>query len=146
MRRRNCIKDITYALCQTFNSRNNDFGGYWGVGVLYRHAVNCGVDEVSIDLLSQKVAPANKRLTEIAQYYGDYIHDRAMRFYLPQGWITSARIRLRFNCDEGAKAYRGGCGDPYVFDVTLRAKSGFSCMSSTTGYCWPHDAQRERRR
>ena len=146
VRRRAIVKDIAYGLRETFNSRNNDFGGYWGIGVLYRHAVDREANEVTLDLLSRAVEPDDRKLTAMAAFYSEYVQHRATRFELPPDWISSAKIRLRFNCNEGAKPFRAACGDPYVLEVTVQAKTGFIFTSTVTGYCWPHNPKRESRR
>lgn len=140
------IKDIAYGLRETFNGRNNDVNGYWGLGVLYRHADNHRTDEVTLDLLSCSVMPYDGSLTEMAHYYGLYMQKRADRFELPKDWITSAIIKVKFKSNEWSRSFRSRLGDPYIVEVIISAKTGFVYTSTTGGYCWPHDPKRESRR
>ncbi len=146
MRPRGILKDIAYGFCNTFNSRNNDVDGYWGIGVLYLHAIEHNTQVVCIDLLRRTISPKSNRLQILANTYANYISNRANQYGLPNDWITAATVMLRFNCTEGAQPYRSACGDPYVIEMSFQAKTGFQHTNQKTGYCRPHNPKRERRR
>ncbi len=146
MKSRMIVNNICYALCDKFNSRNNDFNGYWAIGVLYRHAIENGVSEVTLELLSEDIRPATPAFIGMIRSYREYLVSMAQRFGLPSEWLKTSTIHMRFNCSEGAGYFRSSCGDPYVLEIKIEASTGYIARSKTAGYSWPHDPLRETRR
>ena len=145
MRRRGAIKDISYTLLDQFNSRNNDLGGYWAMGVLYKHALKNNALAVSLDLLGGQITPASKACEQVAQVYRTRLKRHLRKRAVPVEWIQSTVVNISFKDSTGAKPFRSACGDPYVCDVVIKCVSGCVKSSRRTGYCWPHDPKREQK-
>lgn len=140
------LQDIAYSLVDQFNSRTNDYGGYWGLGVLYRYAKSRGMDTITLDLVQGTITPEDDLHIKIAQMFRTRLLKHLRTRSLPVNWISSAQVIVRFNDDTGAKKIRSSCGDPYVVEVVLQSISGCKRSSVKTGYCWPHDENRENKR
>lgn len=57
MARRRELKCVASGIAQYCVSRNNDLGGYWGLGVLYRLAQKMAVDSLQVDFMSEDGLP-----------------------------------------------------------------------------------------
>ena len=128
------MNSLAHSLCAYFCSRNNDIGGYWGVGIL------CAVSKrEKKPKFSFKVYPGE--LLRIYSYEitdSVVVTDKLLKFRL-----DSIEGRLSFFEDgrypHGAQKYT--CG--IAIAITQAGRTGLS-MSHVE--CWPHDLSRERRR
>jgi Cysteine-rich CPCC len=145
-RRRSRIKDVSYALLDQFDSRNNDLDGYWAVGQLYKYALKEGVLAVSLDILGGKTTPANQACEQVAQIYRTVLKRHLRNRDISLEWLQSVIISISFKNATGAKKFRSSYGDPYVCEVVIKCVSGCVRSSARTGYCWPHDPKRETKR
>ncbi|WP_262689833.1 acyl carrier protein [Kordiimonas aestuarii] len=143
--RKGKLKDIAASLVEQFVSRNNDVGGYWALGCLYKQAKKDGKQLVSIDLSRGEVDFASNKFDSIAQMFRTRLKRHARLRGVSYEEFGSAVITVSFNDDQGAQKFRSGCGDPFVCEVSLTDIAGKSVSQSRTGYCRPHNPKREMR-
>lgn len=144
--RKTKLKDIAASIIEQFISRNNDFGGYWALGCLYKQTIKEGKQSVSIDLPRGEVDLTDDKFDCIAQVLRTHMRRHARVRGVSYDDFESAVITVSFNDDRGARKFRSACGDPFVCEITLSDIAGKSVSQSRTGYCWPHDPRRESRR
>ena len=133
MKRRE-MNSLAHSLCAYFCSRNNDIGGYWGIGIL------CAVSKREArPKFSFKIYPG-----ELIRIYScEVTNSKVGADKLVKFDLDSIEGRLSFFEDgrypNGAEKYT--CG--IAIAITQGSRTGLS-MSHVE--CWPHDALRERRR
>jgi hypothetical protein len=100
MARRRELKNIASGLLCSFISRNNDVGGYWGVGKLCLLAQVSATTGVELDLLSKTVLPESTELSKLLQGYNTFLQRHLAARNIPERWIASAVVDLDFNPKE----------------------------------------------
>ena len=140
------LQGIVNGLLSTFVSRNNDIGGYWGLGVLRKLAESNELDQIEIDLLCDDAE------TEAIGYcksrYRVWLGKNLERNGLSFGSILTACIRLRFlrDFESYPNAIRDTRGFPYECVIEIRHNTDPVYIASKIGVCAPHDPEREYRR
>jgi hypothetical protein len=133
MKRRQ-MNSLARSLCAYLCSRNNDIGGYWGIGML------CAISKrEKKPKFSFKVYPGEPlRIYSCEITDSNVVTDKLVKFGL-----DSIEGRLSFFEDgrypHGAEKYT--CG--IAIAITQGGRTGLS-MSHVE--CWPHDSSREMRR
>ncbi len=70
------LKNIAHGLLGTFLSRNNDIGGYWGIGVLKQYAIRHDLAEIIFDLHARApVWTADSPIQSIERRYQKWLFD-----------------------------------------------------------------------
>lgn len=133
MKRRE-MNSLAHSLCAYLCSRNNDIGGYWGIGMLCATSKREKKPKFSFKIYPGKVL----RIYSCEITDSKVVTDKLVKFHL-----DSIEGRLSFFEDgrypDGAERYT--CG--IAIAITQDRRTGLS-MSHVE--CWPHDPSRERRR
>jgi hypothetical protein len=133
MKRRE-MNSLAHSLCAYLCSRNNDIGGYWGIGIL------CAVSKRERKpKFSFKIYPGQLlRIDNCEVSDSKTVTDKLTKFGL-----DSIEGRLSFFKDgrypHGAEKFTCGIG----IAITQGGRTG---MSLSHVECWPHDLSRERQR
>jgi hypothetical protein len=147
MPRRSELKSIASGVLGSFVSRNNDIGGYWGLGKLFLYARQRAESQLSIILIPRELMPSIEPLATVARKYGNMLVSIMERRYLPASWLLSASIEIEFESSSVK---------PQIFDPH-RASRPFRCRlvfiddlgrkheCAAAGRCWPHNPHREAR-
>ena len=140
------LQGIVNGLLSTFVSRNNDIGGYWGLGVLRKLAESNGLDQIEIDLLCED--DETEAIESCKNRYRLWLGTNLDRNGRSLDSILSARIRLRFSSDFEAhpNAIQDTRGFPYECLVEVRCDPDRGYRAMKIGVCEPHDPEREYRR
>ena|ERR1035441_5750257 len=133
MKRRQ-MNSVARSLCEYLCSRNNDIGGYWGIGLL------CLTSKRE----NRKQFGFRIRPGEMLRIHGYEISEsKVVTDKLVKHNLDSIEGRLSFFEDgrysHGAEKYT--CG--IAIAVTQDSRTG---MSISHVECWPHDSSREHRR
>lgn len=133
MKRRE-MNSLANSLCAYLTSRNNDIGGYWGIGMLCACSKREGRPKFSF-----KIIPG-----ELIKIYGCEIsNSKIVTEKLVGLGLDSIDGRLSFFEDgrypHGAEKFT--CG--IAIAITQDGRTGLSMRHVE---CWPHDPARERRR
>ena len=133
MKRRE-MNSLANSLCAYLCSRNNDIGGYWGIGMLCAISKREGKPKFSFKIYPGELL----RIYSCEVTNSKIVTDKLVKFNL-----DSIEGRLSFFEDgrypHGAEKYT--CG--IAIAITQDGGTGLS-MSHVE--CWPHDPFRERRR
>jgi hypothetical protein len=145
MARRRDLKNIASGLLCSFISRNNDVGGYWGIGKLCRLAQDCETAGVKLDLLSKIVRPESAEFSKLLQGYNAFLQRYLAARKIPDCWLTSAIVELDFSPKEQPRKQVRIItrGNLFKLSVTILDDRGRKHTVSTYSYCAPHNSRKE---
>lgn len=157
MRRRSEIGSIASGMVHSFVSRNNDLGGYWGIGVLYLYARNVGELTLTLDLLNGTVNPSVSRLLPIygkpdfqalISQYKAMLHELLHKRKVPESWVAEAVFSIEFESKAAKPVYPkiGENTEAFACRLSIRDDLGRVRVFRLDGWCWPHSPWRESKR
>lgn len=124
-----------------FVSRNNDVGGYWALGKLYKLAQTSGLSEIRVDLVGSALEPSSPEFADMVRDFRQMLVGQVAARRLSGEWLKAADIRVTFS---GKKSARGS-GDMFECLVTLTDDLGRRHEARGSGACWAHDPDKERK-
>lgn len=125
-------------LLTSFVSRNNDFDGYWALGMLCREAARHG-DIAALDLLAPDAQASSPAARAVARQYAAFLRRAIERLGLAPAEVTRARIDIRFNVTgSDSPATVHGIGDVFACRATLACQSGRIVQRTVYGRCLPY--------
>lgn len=139
MPRRREFRGAALGLLGAFVSRNNDVGGYWALGKLYKHAKAIGADAIHIELLKSSMTPPGAQFASMIEYFQQMLSRQLTARRLPNAWLAGAEIVVRFT---GQKSDEQP-GDVFECVVTLTDDRGRPHRAQGFGSCWVHSPLRE---
>lgn len=142
------FKGIAYDLACVYNSRNNDFLGYWAIGQLCLIAKKKKCDVLELNLLDGETNPKSRALSRIcAQMKKQLTRQLDIRPNSSE-WLTEAKFEIDFNPEYEKRFHywRSALGNPYTFQLVLKTDIGTMFSVRNGGNCLPHAPQRECRR
>jgi len=150
MARRKEIKGILHSFSSSFKSRNNDIGGYWGLGKLYKHAAAHNKNILLIDVLEHEISPPEKNFTPFIKAYYDIIKKHFLAQGLSWDWLKQVTIVLEFKKEEVTQmtvesTVVGYLGDPFFCKIIFVVDLGRIRSTEFYGRCRQHNATREQR-
>ena len=122
-----------------FISRNNDVGGYWALGKLYKHVRASNAGEVRVDLLKSTVTPPSEQFAKMLENFRQMLARQLSRRALPVDWLTGAEIVVRFTGQKSAERP----GDVFECVVVLTDDLGRQRQARESGACWIHSLFKE---
>jgi hypothetical protein len=145
MPRRRELAGIACAIAGSFASRNNDVGGYWALGQLYRRAKEVGSLQVKVGLMPYEADRAEAPMASIGSAYRKFLNDHLNKRMLPDSWVASALVTVQFESATPMPELLGkhaGCR-PFQCEVMLVDDLAREHRATSNGWCWPHDPARE---
>ncbi|KQQ45115.1 hypothetical protein ASF61_21025 [Duganella sp. Leaf126] len=135
MKVRSRLKHSAAGLLSRFVGRNNDYQGFWALGLLYR-GVQVPPWHIELDLLSGTASPINAIAACIAARESAYLRAALSKQMLDWQCLQRASLTLQFNADVSVR-YTGAnpAGEPFLCTVELVLATGQSASSSVTGRC-----------
>jgi len=148
MARRRELKGIASGIAESFNSRNNDVDGYWGVGKLYKLVEDSKKKEVEVDLINLIIVPHSTEFNSLMRTYQEMFFELLQRHIIPAEWIVSVKITACFETviPEKQHYWRGGLGRPCLITCVITDDNGRTHLAQAYNNCLPHDPNRERKR
>ena len=141
------LKGIAAGIVGKFSSRNNDIGGYWAMGVLYRNAVRNGSTVVKLNLLTGEIEPQIKNVGMLVSTFREYLFSRLKAVGFEEYQITGATVELKFGLEENpikSVLKKDTWGEPYLCSVFL-IDDFCKCRSfKKGGWCAQHNPKLER--
>jgi hypothetical protein len=146
--RRKELNSIASGLYGSFISRNNDVGGYWGIGKLCLLAQQQNTHIVSLDLITQSISPKSAEFEKLVSSYCSFLLKHLSLRHIPKAWINSAVVELDFK-----PSHPSGKDIPILtwgrlFKLTVTIIDDRNKNHTITGYghCGPHDPTKELKR
>ena len=147
MSRRRVLKGVANALAGSFVSRNNDIGGYWGIGMLYREIETQSEPRVVLDLVGGAAHPGGAAARSGLSQYLAHLERLLRGCSMSLNDVSGASIALEFGTFGACAAPRStSYGQPFVCTVALTSSSGRSYTATQAGRAVPHNPAREVRR
>lgn len=134
MARRRELRGVALGLLGAFISRNNDVGGYWALGKLYRHAKAANVQVIRIDLRRSSIEPPSAEFANMLDYFREQLVRQLAARALTTLWLIDAEIAVRFT----GQASIAEPGDVFECLVTLIDDRGRQHQVRERGACWVH--------
>ena len=140
------LKGIAHGLLGTFVSRNNDIGGYWGLGVLRLFAERNALSEINIDLLGETFDSLHSTVAATEATYVEWFGQAIAKKGIDARNLAKAEINLRFSTlEEFPDVVRDPRGEPYLCTITIVRGNGITDIVSKIGCCESHDPSKDRR-
>lgn len=145
MARRRELKNIASGLMCSFISRNNDVGGYWGIGKLCLLAQDSATTCVELDLLSKTVLPGSAEFSKLLQGYNSFLQRHLAARNIPDSWVASAIIELDFSPKEQPEKQVPiiTWGSLFKLSVTILDDRSRKHTVATYSYCAAHNSRKE---
>ena len=96
MPRRKELKAAAYGVLGSLISRNNDVGGYWGLGKPDLHALRRGELTVEVDLIARRLTPSGEEFLGMVARYSDMFLEQMRGRGLPSAWVVRANLGVTF--------------------------------------------------
>jgi hypothetical protein len=128
------LRHVAAGTVSSFVRRNNDVGGQWALGLLYRDAP---ADQcMRLDLLARTAVPLTSITQMVARNYGEFLRRATIKKGVPLEKLAAAKVELRFNADvripgEGWDVV----GEPFLCTVTLTLKDDRTATAQRAGRC-----------
>ena len=141
------MKNIACGMLDSFNSRNNDLSGYWGIGVLCLHAQQMKSESLVLDLLHENVEPQSVSADSLAHPYQQKLAFALQKYSIPVSWVKSALLTICFNPAYEPKYhdFRSALGGCYTCTLEITDDLGRKRSAKNGGICWPHNPKKETR-
>ena len=139
------LRHIGGGLASAFVRRNNDVGGQWALGLLYRDAP---VDQrVTLSLLEHTAIPSTNITQLVVQNYSEFLRRAVIKKGVPLEELAEAKVELSFDVDlkipgEGWMVV----GEVFLCTVTLTLKDGRIASTQRMGRCLRYEKGRFRGR
>jgi len=133
MKIRSRLKHSASGLLARFISRNNDYQGFWTLGVLYS-SVRTAPWRVEFNLISRDAYPTNKITTSVAAEQSDYLRSALSKQHVAWHSVKRATLTVQFNAGVQV-GYTGTIGEPFACIVELESVTGQSATVTFVGRC-----------
>ncbi|SEN61663.1 hypothetical protein SAMN05428959_102625 [Duganella sp. CF517] len=135
------LRHVAGGLASAFFHRNNDVGGQWALGLLYRDAP---ADlRVQLNLLDHTTIPPTDIARLVARNYAEFLRRAALKKDIPLNELAEAKVELSFDADVQVPG-KGWefVGDPFICTVTLTLKDGRLASTQRLGLCLRYEKGR----
>lgn len=128
------LKNVVYVLAEKITNRYRDYGGFWGIGVLYSDCLLYKTMRIELDLLNQTSSLETKcsihllnNLIKILMFYLD-------KNNLNLEQLKSVKIIIEYDLSQRNVL----CGDFYSVEVKMMTIYDRIYKQERCGYCFPH--------
>lgn len=145
MGRRRELGSIASGIIGSFNSRNNDIDGYWGIGKLYKVVAQLERKIVSIDLSNKAMRPTSNEFGSMVTFYHNMLTRLLVKHGIPEKWVISANITVEFEATfvHEHHYWRSELGHPCNLKCYIYDDKGREHIAYAYNNCRPHEPSRE---
>lgn len=133
MKVRSRLKHGAAGFLARFISRNNDYQGFWTLGVLYS-SVRTAPWRVELNLISEAACPTNKITSSVAAEQSTFLRTALTKQNVAWHSIKRATLTVQFNAGVQI-GYTDTKGKPFVCIVELESAAGQSATVRLAGRC-----------
>lgn len=133
MKIRSRLKHGASGLLARFISRNNDYQGFWALGVLYSSA-RAAPWRIELDLISGNAYPPNKITNSVVAGQSTFLCTALAKHNVAWHSVKRAKLTVQFNAGVQV-GYTDIRGEPFVCCVELESATGQSATVSFVGRC-----------
>lgn len=148
MARRKELAGVARGLISSFNSRNNDVGGYWSIGQLKSLAAKQSLEAITFNLLSTESVSDSYLISEVTKNYSAKLYALLKSHCLPTNWVLNAAITIQFSgvTPSHSEVFRYSLGEFYRCSCELIDDNGKNHTASDYGFCHLHAPHKEFKR
>ncbi len=141
------LKNIAGGIIGSFNSRNNDVDGYWGIGKLYSFAMSKDTDTVTLDLTNETISPKTTEFDSLIKFYRNMLISQLKARHIPYDFLDKVEITVRFEQQYQKKYHwwRSALGKPCTCTCEIIDNRGGKRSVINGNNCRPHDSAMESR-
>lgn len=140
------FRGVANDMVDSFVSRNNDVGGYWAMGKLYKHAKDRKTGTVFVDFKNGEIAPPSLEYQHMAEHHMSVLRWQMYARNMPPYWIKKARAFVSFYPTfAGSSLHLAHGYDAYVCVLEIKSDMGRTYSATRRGRCWPHDPTKEHK-
>ncbi|QPI52584.1 hypothetical protein IV454_14475 [Massilia antarctica] len=129
------LKHVAAGISQSFVSRNNDVGGYWALGELYKE---CSAPDYAflLSLLDGISIPSTPAASQVVKNYAMFLQRALVSQGIALGELEDANVFIQFDTASPERALDVQCqGDPFLCIVTLSTWQGKTAVAHAFGRC-----------
>lgn len=146
MGRRKEFKSIATSLTDSFISRNNDVGGYWGIGKLYSEILKIENMSIQIDLINKSISSENDEFIPLIDTYSEKLFRQLRVRRINIDFLKSALITLNGLPNEPTLSLGQIAPNRIHCKCIITDDLGKKYQHARNVWCRPHDPQRELKR
>lgn len=137
MGRRRELGSFASGIINSFNSRNNDYDGYWAIGVLYSKVSDCVSKKIEIDLINTIIQPDFIEYRPIILEYKKMLFSYIAKRSIKEEWLVSSKIFIEFESEFIPKyhAWRSGLGRPCIMKCEIIDDKGHIHRATAYNNC-----------
>ena len=138
------FRGVAAGIAESFISRNNDLGGYWGIGMLLRSVKSRKCQTIRLDLISGQLDPNLRGFGPLSTTYRELLMSQLSALHMPSGHIRTATLSVTFDSDhprENLARASWRC----VCRIEIQDWHGKNHVAERQTWCEPHSMLRERR-
>ncbi|HYF35994.1 MAG TPA: hypothetical protein VD994_11935 [Prosthecobacter sp.] len=142
------LKSLSSGVLGSFISRNNDVGGYWGIGLLCRIASESRLASLSFDLMVSPASAAASHpvIAALAAKYGQMLQIQAEKHGFTSVTLTRAILSIEFGTSGHLPTPPPlARGNPFFVTLAVLDAHGRSSKVFLTSRSEPHDPSKEHR-
>jgi len=141
------LKNIAGGIIGSFNSRNNDVDGYWGIGKLYSFAMSKDTDTVTLDLTNETISPKTTEFDSLIKFYRNMLISQLKAKHIPYDYLAKVEITVSFaqQYQEKYHWWRSAVGKPCICTCEITDDRGGKRCVTRGNNCRPHDSSIESR-
>ena len=117
------------------------------MGVLYKLALDSGLNEFDLELLSGESVPEFQHSKRIAAPYTEFLRQQLGKRGFDEHQVAKVVVEVEFNVAPTATQImlKGTWGDPYICRVVITDDLGKEHSREERGWCGIHDPMKEHR-
>jgi hypothetical protein len=141
------LKNIAGGIIGSFNSRNNDVDGYWGIGKLYSFAIANDTDTVTLDLTNETISPKSTKFDSLIKFYRNMLISQLKARHIPYDFVAKVEVSVKFEQQHQKKFHwwRSALGKPCICTCEIIDDRGGIRRVIAGNNCRPHDSTMESR-
>lgn len=131
------LLDVTRIILNKFINRYHEYGGFWGIGVLYTHVKYLNCSDFTFNLLEHNHLEKDVFLEKVHLKFTQYLEHYLKIHHKSKQDLAKASIKIQFDIDHALKP-ASLYGDYFTAQVELIDCKGARFTQKSDGYCFPH--------
>lgn len=140
------LKNIVNGILSSFISRNNDVGGYWGIGKIYSLMIKSKSLSVEIDLINKTILPFDEQFLFRISEYSNYLSIRMKAKNIDLSYLKSAKIILKGFPNEKNKFLGKISPNRVSCKISIINLKGITYILEKNVWCREHNPKTELKR
>lgn len=141
--KRRLLKGVAHGLIHSFISRNNDIGGYWGIGKLYNYMADRQLDVLELDLLTDNFTAETEAFEVMVRFFEAHLYRHLRAIELSPALVLSTQITIKRFPDQPKQTWGRLLPHRMQCEIHLEDDLGKRFTQEANVWCRPHDPAKE---